>query len=784
MPDRAGAPAPERSRVATADVAERRSGSRIPLPATVWPLVVTASGLAAATAVAWLVAGWSSLTAEPLGLWQAVLYAACLIVTESFDVRLPFRDHRYTVSVADAVIVVGLFWLPPAPFVLATALGVAASQVMTEGQTVKRVFNTAHYTLAAGAAALVASAGMAGSSGPAFPRTGLGLGTVPPVTTRWVLVVLAGMTVFFLVGHSLLMLAISLSTRQALGETWRRITPFAAALWAANAANGLVAAVLLEVEPKLLPALAVPVGLSVLANRSWARSRAERERMQALYAAGRALSSQLGDTDAWRAFTEQAAVVLHCDRVAVFLGRPRDAALDVVAGERGPERLAVPRSPALWEHAARTWADRAGWGTAMYVQLETGGRVLGYLAAFGPRMAAEFSGPDRETLQTLATQAAAALRNEDLWQETESERTALRDIVGHSSDGIYTVGPDRRVLSWNPAMADLTGWEEREAIGRSCAELLRARDGKGLDMCAHDCPILVAAADGAEVTRDASILTRDGDARWINYAHAPIMSGDELGGATMKADVVVVRDVTRERRTEEAKADFVSNISHELRSPLTPIKGFLLTLLREDRWFAEAARRDYYKLMLGQAERLEALIEDLLDVTRLETGSGVLDAIPLDAAELATTVVERLRAEEPGRAVELRLPGVAPVARGNWLRVEQVLGHLLSNAVRYAPPEAPIEVTVEGRPGEVLFSVGDTGPGIPVDEQARIFERFHRGGYYLTREPGGAGLGLYLSKRLVEAMGGRIWVTSRLGEGSTFSFALPAVTPSPLELNR
>ena len=113
-----------------------------------------------------------------------------------------------------------------------------------------------------------------------------------------------------------------------------------------------------------------------------------------------------------------------------------------------------------------------------------------------------------------------------------------------------------------------------------------------------------------------------------------------------------------------------------------------------------------------------------------------------------------------------------------------MLGYLLSNAVRFAPDDTPIEVRLVAREAEALFEVSDAGPGIPADEQARIFERFHRGGYYLTREPGGAGLRLYLSKRLVEAMGGRIWVTSQLGRGSTFSFALPAVATSPLELNR
>jgi signal transduction histidine kinase len=266
------------------------------------------------------------------------------------------------------------------------------------------------------------------------------------------------------------------------------------------------------------------------------------------------------------------------------------------------------------------------------------------------------------------------------------------------------------------------------------------------------------------------VLNKEGLARWIRYAHAPIIAGD----GNMDADVVVVRDVTRERQTDELKADFVASVSHELRTPLTPIKGFLMTLLREDRDFAQDRRREYYKLMLMQSQRLERLIEDLLEVTRLEAGAGLVDATAIDAVDLVRQVVDRFTSEDPERTVHVVTPDHAVYCRGDWMRIDQVLGNLLSNAMRYAPPHEPVEVRLVPQGREVVFEVRDWGPGIPIDEQSRIFERFHRVGHYMTREPGGAGLGLYLAKRLVEAMGGRIWVSSRLGHGSVFSFALPS----------
>jgi signal transduction histidine kinase len=161
-------------------------------------------------------------------------------------------------------------------------------------------------------------------------------------------------------------------------------------------------------------------------------------------------------------------------------------------------------------------------------------------------------------------------------------------------------------------------------------------------------------------------------------------------------------------------------------------------------------------------------------VTRLETGAGLVESTPIDAVDLIRQVASRFTTEDAERMIHPVLPDHAVYCRGDWLRVDQVLGNLLSNALRYSPPHEPVEIRLIPQGREVVFEVRDWGPGIPIDEQARIFERFHRLGHYMTREPGGAGLGLYLAKRLVEAMGGRIWVSSRLGAGSVFSFALPS----------
>jgi PAS domain S-box-containing protein len=745
-------------------------GVRTSLPRTAWLFVLAV--VAVATVVVALYApaavrhladgGWRAA-------WQPLLYVAGLVLAERFVVKVPMRNHRFSVGTCDMVIVLGVVFLDPPVLVIATGVGIAVSQVLFEPQPVKRLFNVPQYILSVAMAAAV-SAGLVDL----LHRSDLFGGQPQPGVFRPALAVVwvIAMAAFFLVNHSLVSIVVSLSTGQGFVQSWLRAAPVAAADWAASIAYGLIIAALLVHDQALLPLLVVPIGLTFLGNRAWARSLAQGQRMHSLYAAGRALSNRLGDSRAWEAFARQVADVLNCEGAAVFLGRDEDGVLDVISTD-ATDRLTVPPSPSAWEQAAKGWASRAGWPRYAMVPMEADGQVVGYAAAFGPRVDTDFTGEDTETLLTLANQGAAALVNEELYRAAENERAQLRDIVGHSSDGIYTVGPDRTVKSWNAAMVALTGYEEDEAVGQKCFNLLRARDGDGVDMCAADCPILAAAASRHEEVRDASVLNKEGLARWIRYAHAPIVAAD----GDMDADVVVVRDVTREHQTDELKADFVASVSHELRSPLTPIKGFLMTLLREDRDFAQDRRREYYKLMLMQSQRLERLIEDLLEVTRLEAGAGLVDATAIDAVDLVRQVVDRFTSEDPDRTVHVVAPDHAVYCRGDWMRIDQVLGNLLSNALRYAPPHEPVEVRLVPQGREVIFEVRDWGPGIPIDEQSRIFERFHRVGHYMTREPGGAGLGLYLAKRLVEAMGGRIWVSSRLGHGSVFSFALP-VEPS------
>jgi signal transduction histidine kinase len=243
--------------------------------------------------------------------------------------------------------------------------------------------------------------------------------------------------------------------------------------------------------------------------------------------------------------------------------------------------------------------------------------------------------------------------------------------------------------------------------------------------------------------------------------------------------VVVARDVTAQKEVDDLKADFLGTVSHELRTPLTPIIGFLQTLLRDDVSFSPEDRRRFYDLMLKQSERLQRLVNDLLDATSLNDRDHLFLPEELDWAVSARRVVDLFRGQHPDRRFDLAIGDDLPIVVADEQRAEQVLTNLLGNAVKYTPEGEPVTVTVSADAGVVVTTVCDRGPGIAPAERDLVFERFTRLGHHLTRRVGGAGLGLFIARRLVEGMGGTISVDDAPGGGAAFTFTLPVHVTAP-----
>jgi signal transduction histidine kinase len=225
------------------------------------------------------------------------------------------------------------------------------------------------------------------------------------------------------------------------------------------------------------------------------------------------------------------------------------------------------------------------------------------------------------------------------------------------------------------------------------------------------------------------------------------------------------------------KSDFVSTVSHELRTPLTSIYGFAETLLRQDVLFGETERDTFLGYIASESQRLTQIVDALLNVARLDTGDLQVNIVPTDVRDVVGEVVQTAQeGGTNGHRFEVDLPEEPLAANADRDKLRQVFSILLDNAVRYSPDGGTVKVGVERKQHTVEVSVADEGIGIPQADQDQIFRKFYRGADAESRSgQAGTGLGLFIARGLVAAMGGRIWVESREGEGSTFAFELPAV---------
>ncbi|HZY43057.1 MAG TPA: ATP-binding protein, partial [Anaerolineae bacterium] len=287
---------------------------------------------------------------------------------------------------------------------------------------------------------------------------------------------------------------------------------------------------------------------------------------------------------------------------------------------------------------------------------------------------------------------------------------------------------------------------------------------------------LADALAGGWPLRDNAAIYVEGDLRKADGSHVPV--GLTYAALFDRDERIVnvianVRDMTRLREADDLKNTFISVISHELKTPVALIKGYAGTLRREDaRWDARTVR-DSAAIIEEEADRLTQLIDNLLDASRLQAGALKLNLGEIALDQLARHIVEKFSVEAAQHPITLDFPPDFPTVPADATRLEQVLSNLINNAIKYSPANTAITIAGRVAPHEVIVTVTDRGIGIPLEEQARIFERFYRVDDALTRRTQGSGLGLYLAKAVIEAHRGRIWVKSAPGQGSTFAFALP-----------
>jgi PAS domain S-box-containing protein len=384
------------------------------------------------------------------------------------------------------------------------------------------------------------------------------------------------------------------------------------------------------------------------------------------------------------------------------------------------------------------------------------GTVHGVLSVYTvePRLWAE---EEIETLEAFAGNVSAALSSAELYQNVALEKDRSQAILANIADGIVAVDRDGKVVLWNAAAETITGVPTEEALARAPSEVLQRE--------------LESPGDAPTGERLVSIR-RGGEEIWLSLTEAVMR--DPAGAVAGR--IFAFRDISAERVVEQMKREFVSNVSRELRSPLTSIYGFAETLLRDDVLFGEEERGTFLRYITSEAGRLTAIVDRLLAVARLDSGDLQVNLAPTDVAAVVKEVVTA--AEQTlggsGHRFELDLPAEQLEADADRDKLRQIATDLVENAVKFSPDGGTIVVSVRRRDDTVEISVDDEGIGIPESERSRIFTKFYRAeseGRDLAS--GGSGLGLFIAKELLAAMRGRIWVRPRDGGGSSFVFTLP-----------
>jgi PAS domain S-box-containing protein len=398
--------------------------------------------------------------------------------------------------------------------------------------------------------------------------------------------------------------------------------------------------------------------------------------------------------------------------------------------------------------------------------------LLGIIYLFRSEYA--FTQMDWQFLQGFADQAAIAVRNARLYHQLATERTRLATIIENSADGIMILDTDRRVVVINQALAAMVGMAEADAVGRPCHEVLALEQVVGDDLC--QAGELDAIPPGTSRRGEGELIRPGGGRMIVSATYTPLR--DEAGQVVNL--IVNVHDITRFREEEEMKSTFTSIISHELKTPVALIKGYAQTLARPDASWDPGVARQGLEIIEEEADRLEALINNLLDASRIQASGLRLDLADVDLEGLARKIVEAYRTQTSAHRLEVDFPQRLPLIWGDEERLRQVLTNLLSNAIKYAPDGGVIRIggwtqqtADQDGPARVVLFVADQGIGIPADELPHIFERFYRVDSTLRRSTAGAGLGLFLTKTIVEAHSGQIWVRSEAGKGTTFFVALP-----------
>ncbi|MFN2589032.1 MAG: sensor histidine kinase [Actinomycetota bacterium] len=705
----------------------------------------------------------SASAGDPRDLLPFAVLTALFALTELTDLTFHGKGGDWGLSASEALLLPMVVVLSPAEVVWGVAIAIAAARACRwRAGLLKGVFNVAQYGCGAAAAAGIWSAA-------SEPATTL--------TPRNAAVAVAAVTAFTALTHAAVAFAMAISGAARFASVVSGVLAPASINLAGSVVVGLLFASAIGASRWTVVLFPLPLLGLYLGYRAVLRQRAETERLRHLHAASRALAAapelDAAVTGFLRAVREtvsarETRVVVKLGHQTVWSGVDEDGVVaDMVPLELGGlARLVMEvetREAALLLAGDGSDVERAILAgleadQLVAVPLLDAEGVLGCLVAIDRVGAGDFSGSESLLLEAVAGELLTTLDAHRLYAEVAEERQRLGRIFHASREGIALLDERGVVRAWNPALERITGYAAADVMGRPWSDrvVVRREDQRRL----RNEDLL------RPVTEEVEVVTKDGPGRWVAITVGPV----ERSGS-----VWLVRDVTAEHEAEEAKGDFLSTISHELRTPLTSIKGALQVLERGSENVSDDLADQMVSVMKRGSERLERLVMNLLVVSQIETGG----LPPAHAEEIALRdLVRRACGKVPaGHRLLFVEEARDVVVRGDAERLEQVVEHVLDNAVKFGGPDGLVTVTLARDQGYARVSVADEGPGIPRADQERIFERFVRLGDVLTRSTQGPGVGLFIAKRAIDAMGGDVCVESEPGRGSTFHVRVPLARP-------
>jgi signal transduction histidine kinase len=418
---------------------------------------------------------------------------------------------------------------------------------------------------------------------------------------------------------------------------------------------------------------------------------------------------------------------------------------------------------------------------AIRLPMSSGGEIVGLIYVFqsGNYVFVEDAA---NLLRSFAEQAAIAVRNARLYQQISQEKQRLDAILDYSADGVMILDSQLTITGFNKALSHMTGWPADKAIGRTHDEVIQWVSLKTAGDLQHAMtegwPLPGAShlyVEGEAIRSREQCTAAEPATINLGITYAPLMDND----GRMTDIIANVRDLTRYREEEALQKTFISVISHELKTPVSIIKGYAGTLRRADAKWSPEVLDESLAVLEEEADNLTELINNLLEASRLQAGTFSLEmGEGVYLPELAAAVARRFSKQTDKHSLELDFPPHFPTISGDERRLTQVLNNLANNAIKYSPDGGKIIVSGAVHPEHVTVSVRDEGIGIPVRDNRRIFQKFTRLDNALSRKSEGTGLGLFLSKAIIEAHNGRIWFsnngdTEPNAPGTTFTFSLP-----------